>query len=240
MEWMEAEDYQDMSEKAGEIVLEEMRARSLPTLGLATGSTPEGLYQYLIMQYQRGKVSYRKTRTFNLDEYVDLPWEHPNSYYHYMKEKFFSHVDVQDKNTYLPDGMAENLEKECMKYESEIAAAGGVVTQVLGLGGNGHIGFNEPGTPFDSRTHVVDLKESTRRANARFFPSLEEVPKQAITMGIETIMESKRILLLVSGRNKREALARLMEGEVSEEFPASVLWRHPNVQVIADREALGK
>lgn len=154
-----------------------------------------------------------------------------------MKEKLFNHIDILPDQTHLPDGVARDLQLECVKYEQQIRDAGQVDIQVLGLGLNGHIGFNEPGTPFSSRTHVVELMASTRQANARFFNGLDEVPTQAITMGIETIMESKLILLLVSGEKKAPALARLMKGDVSEDFPASILQRHPNVVIIADEYA---
>jgi glucosamine-6-phosphate deaminase len=230
-------DYQEMSQRAGSIIIDLITEKNDAVLGLATGSTPVGMYQSLIHAYQQGSVSFSNVKTFNLDEYVGLEKEDPNSYHHYMKENLFKHINISSKETYIPDGVAEDLEKECFAYEQKIRDAGKIDIQVLGLGLNGHIGFNEPGTSFSSRTHVIDLMESTRQANARFFESIEEVPTQAITMGIETIMESKLILLLVSGGKKAPALARLMNGEVTEDFPASILNRHPNVTIIADEAA---
>lgn len=230
-------DYHEMSQRSASLLIDYIKEKEDTVLGLATGSTPVGMYQSLIQGYQQGAVSFRKVKTFNLDEYVGLQKEHPNSYHYYMNEQLFKHIDIPTEQTFIPNGAANDLEGECQRYEQLIAEAGKVDIQVLGLGLNGHIGFNEPGTPFTSRTHVINLMESTRQANARFFDSFEGVPTQAITMGIETIMESKMILLLVSGQKKAPALARLMNGEVSEDFPASILNRHPNVIILADEEA---
>lgn len=234
---LKVKDYEEMSKKACSVLLEKINALDNPVLGMATGSTPEGLYQQLIRAYHEGKVSFKQVSTFNLDEYVGIDRENPNSYHYYMKDKLFGHIDLLPENAHLPNGNAADLELECWEYETQIRKAGQIDLQVLGLGLNGHIGFNEPGTPFSSRTQVIDLEESTRQANARFFASLNEVPTQAITMGIDTIMESKQILLLVSGKKKSDAFARLIKGEVSEDFPASILHRHPNVVIIADEAA---
>lgn len=209
-----------------------------PVLGLATGSTPEGLYQRIIEKHQQDEVSFKNVTTFNLDEYVGLEQNDSNSYYNFMNEKLFSHVDIAADRVHIPNGVAADLEKECMEHERAIEQAGGIDVQVLGIGGNGHIGFNEPGTSFDSKTHIVDLDESTIQANARFFHSIEEVPTQAISMGIETIMNSKEILLLVSGEAKADATAKLLHGDISEDFPASILKKHENVTVIVDQAAL--
>lgn len=234
---IKVENYQEMNQRASSIILDLISKKSNPVLGLATGATPVGMYQCLIKAYEQGDISFKNVTTFNLDEYVGLTKENTNSYHSYMKEKLFNHIDILPDQTHLPDGVARDLQLECVKYEQQIRDAGQVDIQVLGLGLNGHIGFNEPGTPFSSRTHVVELMASTRQANARFFNGLDEVPTQAITMGIETIMESKLILLLVSGEKKAPALARLMKGDVSEDFPASILQRHPNVVIIADEYA---
>ena len=165
----------------------------------------------------------------------------PNSYHFYMMEKLFNHVDITKENVNLPNGVAPDLQKECQEYEQRIQKVGKIDVQLLGMGMNGHIGFNEPGTPFTQRTHVVELDESTRKANSRFFASLDDVPKQAITMGIGTIMESKEILLIVSGESKADAVARLLDKEeVSEDFPASILRNHDNVTVVVDEAALSK
>ncbi|GAB3790539.1 glucosamine-6-phosphate deaminase [Virgibacillus kimchii] len=238
MEIIRVKDYEELSEKASEFIIEKVKKLENPVLGLATGSTPEGLYQRLIDNYRRGKISFENVSTFNLDEYVGLAKDHPNSYYHFMNEKLFRHIDVSVDRLHIPSGDVENLQEECMNYEKQIRLAGHIDVQVLGLGVNGHIGFNEPGTPFTSRTHVVDLDASTRQANSRFFNSVDDVPEKAITMGIETIMESKEILLLVSGRNKAKPLDQLKKGEVSAAFPASILQKHGKVTIIADEEAL--
>lgn len=240
MKIIETKDYDALSRKACEIVLQTLKETEKPVLGLATGSTPEGLYQYLIQAYQSGEVSFKDVTTFNLDEYVGLDADDPNSYHYFMNDKFIDHIDILKENVFIPNGMAEDIEKECNAYEEKIRTLGPIDLQVLGIGLNGHIGFNEPGTSFSSRTHMVKLKESTRQANARFFASIEEVPTHAVTMGIDTIMESKEILLLISGSHKADTLAQLVNAEVSETFPASVLKNHPNVTLIADEGALEK
>ncbi|WP_100010403.1 glucosamine-6-phosphate deaminase [Lentibacillus sediminis] len=240
MDIIKVKDYQEMSEKACSHVINNIHRQDAPVLGLATGSTPEGLYKQLIEKYRQKKVSFEQTTTFNLDEYVGLENDDRNSYHYYMQEKLFNHIDISAEKANLPNGSAADLEQECRNYEAQIQQANGIDLQILGIGLNGHIGFNEPGVSFASRTHVVDLAASTREANARFFPSLEDVPTQAITMGIETIMESKAILLLVSGKQKTEAVARFVNGEISEGFPASVLQQHPQVTLIADEAALGE
>ncbi|SET09209.1 glucosamine-6-phosphate deaminase [Oceanobacillus limi] len=240
MRIINVKDYHDMSEKASSLLLDVIENNEHPVLGLATGSTPEGLYEQLIAKNKEKVVSFQNTTTFNLDEYVGLDANDSNSYRYFMNEKLFNHIDIPLENTHVPNGVAENSEVECKEYEQAIQNADRVDVQVLGLGLNGHIGFNEPGTSFSSRTHVVELDESTRKANARFFESLEEVPTQAITMGIDTIMESKEIVLLVSGENKAEALKQLVHGEITEDFPASILQKHKNVTIIADKAASTK
>lgn len=232
--------YQDMSRKAAEIVSETINTMDKPVLGLATGSTPEGLYQCLINEHKEGNISFRHVTTFNLDEYVGLHGSDPNSYRYYMYDKLFRHIDIKIENTYVPNGVAEDLEKECISYENLIQEHASIDLQILGIGLNGHIGFNEPGTSFTSRTHIVELDEITRQANARFFKSLDDVPTKAITTGIGTIMESKKIILLISGENKAETVARLVNGEISETFPASILNEHSNVSIIADVASLSK
>lgn len=240
MEVIKTKDYEAMSEKACTIVKDAIKTKDHPVLGLATGSTPEGLYERLIQTYKTGQVSFEKVTTFNLDEYIGLSPEDENSYHYYMKEKFFKHIDLPIEQSNVPKGDTGDAGHACKDYEALIRDAGHVDLQILGLGVNGHIAFNEPGTPFDSRTQVVDLTQSTRDANARFFDSMDDVPTQAITMGIESIMESKEIILLASGMKKADAVAKLINGDVSEAFPASILQKHPNVTVIADEEALSK
>ncbi|AXI10538.1 glucosamine-6-phosphate deaminase [Oceanobacillus sp. 143] len=238
MELIKVKDYDAMSEEACAFLVERINRIENPVLGLATGSTPEGLYKRIIEKYNQNEVSFKKVKSFNLDEYVGLEKEDPNSYYYFMKDKLFDHVDISLDNVRVPNGVAADLKQECEAHEAGIKAAGGIDVQLLGIGANGHIGFNEPGTPFTSKTQVVDLEQSTIEANARFFNSIEEVPTQAISMGIETIMNSNEILLLVSGENKADALAKLINGEVTEDVPASVLQNHANVTIIADEAAL--
>lgn len=240
MKIIQTKNYQSMSKLACQHLVNTIKQHNNPVLGLATGSTPEGLYQHLIDAYNSHTVSFANVSSFNLDEYVGLSKEDPNSYHYYMSKHLFNHVDIPEKNVHLPNGVADDLAVECQEYENRVQQAGGINIQILGIGQNGHIGFNEPGTSFQSHTHVVELDESTRKANARFFDSFEAVPRQAITMGIKTIMQADEILLLVSGDKKAEALEQLVSGEVSEDFPASILQTHQNVKVIADKDALKK
>lgn len=238
MKLIRVTDREALSVHAAEMIAGRVQEKPDIVLGLATGGTPEGTYQQLKKIYERESLDLSRVTTFNLDEYAGMPEDHPQSYHAYMQHKVFQPLQLRPEQTHLPDGTAFDLEQECRRYEKQIAAAGGIDMQLLGIGENGHIGFNEPGTPFSSRTHVVQLKPSTREANARYFERIEDVPEQAVTMGIETIMESREILLLVFGRRKKEALLRLFDGEVQEDFPASVLKKHSSVTVIADDEAL--
>jgi glucosamine-6-phosphate deaminase len=237
MKLIRTENYAEMSLQAGKIITEKIRSNPDITLGLATGSTPKGVYEYLIHDHEETGTTYKQVKTVNLDEYIGLPKNDPNSYHYFMCENLFNHLDISKNNTHIPNGTASDLEQECLNYEKLIKDLGGIDLQILGIGQNGHIGFNEPGTPFSSRTHIVTLAQNTRAANSRFFNSIEEVPTQAITMGISSILESKEILLLVSGERKAEALAKFVNGEISEDFPASALKYHQNVTVIADRDA---
>lgn len=238
MKVIEVKDYEEMSQKAAEIISSYVRIKPHAVLGLATGETVLGTYAALAEDYRNNQTSYRKVRTVNLDEYIGLNPEHPNSYHYYMKHHFFQFIDIPMSQTYLPNGLAADYQEECTRYEEVIETLGGIDLQVLGIGRNGHIGFNEPGTSFDSTTHIVKLAESTRKANARFFPSLKQVPTHAITMGIATIMKSRQILLLVSGKKKASIMSQLLEGNVTPSIPASILQAHPNVAIIADEEAL--
>ncbi|WP_270584016.1 glucosamine-6-phosphate deaminase [Bacillus smithii] len=230
--------YEEMSQKAAECIIRQVKEKPDSVLGLATGGTVTGTYQLLAKDHQKNGTSYRQILTVNLDEYIGIGSEHEQSYHFYMKKRLFDHIQIPPENTYLPDGQAEDLEEECKRYDERIESLGGIDLQLLGIGVNGHIGFNEPGTPFDSKTHIVELSESTRKANARFFNTLEEVPKKAITMGIETIMKSKKILLLASGLKKAPIIRKLFQEGITEEIPASVLKKHENVVLIADEEAL--
>lgn len=237
MKIVKVSDYQEMSEWAGKQVIEKVKSVRQPILGLATGSTPEGLYRYLIEANKNHDVSFENVTTFNLDEYIGLDRDDPNSYQYFMKEKLFDQIDIDPNRTHLPNGVAADIEQECLDYEALIKKTGVIDLQILGLGVNGHIAFNEPGTSFTSRTQRTDLVEETIEANARFFENKADVPTQAITMGIETIMESKEIILLASGENKAEAVKRLVEGEVTEDFPASILQKHPHVTIVIDEAA---
>lgn len=227
--WERLPDYNALSARAATILLESVRYEPDIALGLPTGRTPQGMYQRIIAECAKEYHCFKEVTTFNLDEYAGTPRQHEGSYAMYMKRNLFDHVDVQ--KTHIPNGMAPDLEAECERYEQEIADAGGLDLTFLGLGRNGHIAFNEPGTPFSSRTRVVQLSESTRAANAEFFPD-REPPAQAITMGIGTILESKRIVLLAMGSAKQEAIARLRSRKVDASFPASALWTHRNVHVL--------
>jgi glucosamine-6-phosphate deaminase len=238
MKLIEAKDYQDMSRKAADIIIDQVKKKPNSVLGLATGGTMIGTYAALVDDYKQNGTSYQQIKTVNLDEYIGLKPEHPNSYHYYMNEHFFNHVDIPKGQTDLPNGLAKDIEAECQRYESLIEQIGGMDLQLLGIGQNGHIGFNEPGTSFESTTHVVELALSTRQANSRFFNRFEEVPTHAITMGIATIMKSKKILLLASGPKKAPIIAELFAGKVTTQIPASILNKHPNVIVIADQEAL--
>jgi len=232
-----AKDYQELSQKVADLMIERIRQNPEIKLGLATGSTPVGMYRNLIEDHKKNGTSYKNVTSFNLDEYVGLPETHLQSYRYFMNDTLFDHIDINKENTYVPRGDVDDFEKECVDYENLIEKHDGIDLQVLGIGTNGHIGFNEPGTSFDSKTHTVELKPSTREDNARFFASIDEVPTRAITMGIDTIMKSKEILLVISGENKKEAVEKLLSGEVSEDFPASVLNNHPNVTVFVDEAA---
>jgi len=231
MIWQRCEDYDALSEAAAQILLDALAANPRRVLGLPTGRTPVGMYRRVVAACRREYHCFRDAVTFNLDEYAGIAREHPGSYFTFMRENLFDATDIDPLNAHLPNGAADDLDAECAHYEREIAAAGGLDLTFLGLGSNGHIAFNEPGTPFDARTRVVALTESTRRANAPLFAD-GHVPTHAITMGIGTILESRAIVLLASGESKRDAIERLRSGEVSVEFPASALHGHADVRVL--------
>jgi len=238
MEIIKARDYENMSELGAQFLVDKLKGGEVEVLGLATGGTPVGLYKRLIKKVNDEKLSLSHLHTVNLDEYIGLSADDPNSYHQYMETVLFKHIDIPKDQVQLPNGYAKDVSSECERYEQLIDHLGGVDLQLLGIGNNGHIGFNEPGSSFESRTKVVDLAPSTIEANARYFSSDNKVPRQAITMGIKTIMESKSILLLASGKEKAKAVAELIQGEVSEASPATVLQKHPNITLIADEEAL--
>jgi glucosamine-6-phosphate deaminase len=231
MNWETLTDYDALSDRAAKILLATIRRDPHIVLGLPTGRTPVRMYERVVSECSREYHCFRDVVTFNLDEYVGIEQNHPGSYFTFMQHHLFDHIDIDPANAHIPNGAASDLNAECERYENAIADAGGLGLTFLGLGANGHIAFNEPGTPFDSRTRVVALTESTRIANASFFPE-GEVPSRAITMGIATILASKSIVLLASGEKKRTAIERLRSGEISEQFPASALWQHRDVTVL--------
>lgn len=238
MNIIRAKDYQDMSRKAANIISAQIIMKPDCVLGLATGSTPVGTYRQLIEWYEKGDLDFSRVSTVNLDEYRGLTHTDPQSYYYFMQENLFDHVNIDKAETHVPDGTNPDAADACAKHEQIIKSLGGIDLQLLGLGNNGHIGFNEPGAAFEKETHLVDLAESTIRANARFFASIDEVPKQAYTMGIRTIMQAKKILVVVSGEGKADIVSRAFFGPVTPEVPASILQMHPDVTVVCDEAAL--
>ncbi|NOU98403.1 glucosamine-6-phosphate deaminase [Paenibacillus sp. LMG 31456] len=206
-------------------------------LGLATGGTPVGIYEEIVKSYQRGVVHFRDTTTFNLDEYVGLPEDHAESYRNYMNTHLFNHIDLPRAQAHIPDGNAVDAQAECAHYNMLLEQAGQIDLQLLGLGHNGHIGFNEPDHALISGTHVVELREETRKANARFFDSMEQVPSHALTMGVGTILKAKMILLVVKGADKAEIVHRALTGPITTDCPASLLQTHPHLVVLMDSEA---
>lgn len=235
-----AKDYKDMSRKAANVISAQVITKPDCVLGLATGSTPIGTYQQLIDWYQKGDLDFSEVTSVNLDEYRGLPKENDQSYFYFMNHNFFQHVNINLENTNVPNGMEADSDKECSRYEDLIKSLGGVDLQLLGLGHNGHIGFNEPEDVFEKITHCVDLQESTIEANKRFFANADDVPKQAYTMGIGTIMQARKILLAVSGADKAQILHDVLCGPITPRVPASILQLHPDVIVVADEAALAK
>ena len=245
------EDYDSMSKEAARIVADRIRRKPNLVLGLATGSTPLGLYKELIRLHKEEGLDFSKVVTFNLDEYIGLPPEHEQSYHYFMWENLFKHININPANVHIPQGMFGDLkispyetdpkiEAYCRWYEEEIKKYGGIDLQILGIGANGHIAFNEPGSSLGSRTRIKTLSERTRKDNSRFFKSLDEVPKYAITMGIGTIMEAKEIILLASGKNKADAVKAAVEGPITAMCPASMLQMHRKAILIVDKEAASK
>ncbi|BAK15086.1 6-phosphogluconolactonase/Glucosamine-6-phosphate isomerase/deaminase [Solibacillus silvestris StLB046] len=230
--WIEAANYDELSKIAATIFIDQLKKDSSTVFGMATGGTPEGFYKKLVAAYKAGEISFKQAKSFNLDEYIGINPANEASYHYYMDYNLFNHIDMKRENIYLPAGNKSNLEKAAAEYDALINAAGNIDIQLLGIGVNGHIGFNEPGTPFDLGTNIVELAQSTREANQVYFDSIDDVPTHAITMGIKTILNSKKIVLLISGASKQEAFERLRSGVVTEDFPASALHNHPYVTVI--------
>lgn len=233
-------DYADMSRKAANIISAQVIMKPDCVLGLATGSTPIGLYQQLVAWYEKGDLDFSEVRTVNLDEYKGLSRENDQSYYYFMHHNLFDHVNLPAENLHLPNGMEPDSDKECRRYSELIRSMGGVDLQLLGIGHNGHIGFNEPGDAFDNDVHCVNLTQSTIEANKRFFASADDVPKQAYTMGIKTIMQAKKILIVASGEDKADIVRDAFFGPITPKVPASVLQLHNDVTLVADEAALSK
>ena len=233
-------DYAAMSRRCANLISAEVIRKPDCVLGLATGSTPVGIYHQLAEWNRKGDLSFWDVITVNLDEYRGLAPTHTQSYRDFMQKNLFDHIDIRQENTYVPNGMAQDPEEECSRYDSMLRALGGTDLQLLGLGRNGHIGFNEPGPAFIKETHVVELSQSTIEANARFFESADEVPRQAITMGIGCIMEARRVLVAVSGEDKAEAVYRSFCGPITPEVPGSILQLHGDVVLVGDRPALSR
>ena len=235
-----AKDYEDMSRKAANIISAQVIMKPDCVLGLATGSTPIGLYKQLVEWFEKGDLDFSKVQTVNLDEYKGLNRENDQSYYYFMHDNLFDHINIPEENTHLPNGMEMDSEKECARYTKLIQSMGGVDLQLLGIGHNGHIGFNEQSESFDKEVHCVNLTQSTIEANKRFFASADDVPKQAYTMGIKTIMQAKKILIVANGEGKADIVRDAFFGPITPQVPASVLQLHNDVTLVADEAALSK
>ena len=237
MKIIKTKDYADMSRKAANIIAAQVITKPDCVLGLATGSTPIGTYKELIKAYENGDLDFSLVKTANLDEYRGLEKSNDQSYDYFMKDNLFNHININFDNLNIPNGEKPDAEEECKRYEEVVKALGGQDLQLLGMGHNGHIGFNEPADEFPKETHCVDLQESTIQANKRFFEKVEDVPTQAYTMGINTIMQAKTILVIVSGADKAEIVKKAFYGPVTPQVPASILQMHPNVIVVVDEAA---
>jgi glucosamine-6-phosphate deaminase len=232
--------YEEMSRAAAQEVVSVLNAKPNAVLGMATGSTPLGVYQELVRLHRRGEIDFAHVTTFNLDEYVGLPVTHPQSYHHFMHENFFRHINIPPQNVHIPSGTTTNYAAFCAWYEERIRQCGGIDLQILGIGSDGHIAFNEPGSSLSSRTRLKTLAKSTIDDNARFFKDRSEVPIYAITMGVGTIMEARDVLLLANGEKKASAIAQAVEGPVTSMITASALQLHPSTRVYLDEAAAGQ
>ena len=236
MKFITTQTYEKLSRQAANIISAQVIMKPDCVLGLATGSSPIGVYRQLIDWYNKGDIDFSQVTTVNLDEYVGLNGNHPQSYRYFMQTNFFDHINIKPENTYVPDGVAADTAAECAEYDARIRRFGGIDLQLLGIGLDGHIGFNEPGDCFVTATHVADLHESTVKANARFFAGEDEVPRQAISMGMVSIMQAKKILLIANGPAKKDVLLRAFEGPITPALPASILQLHPDLTVIFSEE----
>lgn len=237
MKLVVVKDYEEMSKVAAEVMGKVINEKPDAVLGLATGGTPIGMYKELINMNKAGKVDFNKVTTVNLDEYIGLAGTHEQSYRYFMNKNLFDHINIDKEKTYVPNGLAENIEEEGKAYDKKIDELGGTDIQLLGVGNNGHVAFNEPDKVLIAGTHLTGLTESTIEANSRFFDSMEEVPKTAITMGLGQIMKSKKILLIASGEGKAEAMKELFSGKITTECPVTMLNMHKDVTVIIDEAA---
>lgn len=231
--------YEEISKNAAKLVAGQIYLKPNSVLGLATGSTPIGMYDELVRLYGNGEIDFKDVITFNLDEYYPISSENAQSYHYFMNQYLFSKINVLPKNVHILNGETNTPEEECSAFDEMIERCGGIDLQILGIGRNGHIGFNEPDAALNTSTHVTDLTESTIEANARFFDNVESVPKQALTMGIATILKSEKIILLANGKEKREAVSKLLTEDIDTEVPATMLKVHQDVVLICDREAYG-
>ena len=233
------DNYDEVSSEAFKVMKEVVKKKDC-VLGLATGSSPVGLYKKMIADHKSEGTSYKDIRSWNLDEYVGIPHTHEQSYYTFMHENLFDHIDIKEENVHVPCGEGDNIEQNCIDYEKSMEGVT-VDLQVLGIGSDGHIAFNEPGTPFDSLTHIMDLTEQTRQDNARFFDNdINQVPTHAITMGLASIMRARKIVLIATGANKADAVYGMIKGELTTDCPASILQTHPDVTVVLDKEAASR
>ena len=236
MEVIIKNNYQEISDLAADYLINKVKEKNDAIFGLPTGSTPVGMYQNIIKQHKKN-FSFKNLRTFNLDEYVGIGRKNISSYKYYMYENLFSHIDIKEENIHIPNGLAEDMNRECIDYEEILKATGQMDIMYLGIGNNGHIGFNEPGDFFEPYTHIAKLTEETIAINSRFFDDLESVPKTAITMGIKTIMSAKKIILLASGSAKAQAISKTVKGKVTPQVPGSILQLHDDVTLIIDKDA---
>jgi len=231
-------DYEELSKVAASIISNEIKSNPKTVLGLATGSTPIGTYKELIRMHKEEELDFSQVVTFNLDEYLNIPYSNPNSYHYFMKDNLFKYINVKAENIHIPHGNAENIEEFCIEYDKKIEETGGIDLQILGIGENGHIAFNEPASSLPLATNITKLTESTINANSRFFHSIDEVPKKAITMGIGSIMKAKKILVLANGEKKAPIIAKILKNKVvTTDIPASLLLLHPDVTIIMDEAA---
>ena len=241
MKLLVAKDYEEMSIRAAQLIKEQIEKKPDTVLGLATGSTPEGMYRELIRMHKEEGLDFSEVITFNLDEYVGIPKDNESSYYYFMHEKLFNHINIKEDNIHIPSGNKENIQASCREYDRLIEEAGGIDIQILGIGENGHIAFNEPAEELNMATGVIELTESTIEVNSRFFESIEDVPRTAITMGIGSIMKAREIILLANGERKRPIMDKIINSDtISTSIPGSILKLHRDVIFILDQAASGK